>query len=343
MSYLNHAQLLYGQCPGFPKMKVILPVAGKGTRMRPFTHTKPKPILPVAGKPIIDYLIDLVLPLKPTEIVFVTGHLKDDFESHIKDTYPDMKCSFVEQKTQRGTADAIWTAKDAFDEPVLIIFTDAAIDADMSVIEKCDHDGIIWGMKVKDPERFGVIVTDKEGYATKIVEKPKEFVSDLANIGMYYIKNTKLLAEGIKHSFDVATDEVWLTDAFAYMIEKGSKLSVPPVIGWYDCGKTDITLETNKILLDKRPEPFLGGKDVEITHPVSIHKTAQVEGSKIGPYVSIGPHVVVKNSSIKDAIIDEHSIIEDSKLKHSIIGRHASVMNHKGKLLLGDHSSLFNE
>ncbi len=324
-------------------MKVIIPVAGKGTRMRPFTHTTPKSMLPVAGKPVIDHILEKVAPLKPTEIVFVTGHLKGRFEEYIKKRYPKLKCSFVEQKTQLGTADAIWSAKRALDSDVLIIFSDTIFDTDLSVIKKTNDDGIIWAKEVPDPERFGVCVTDKSGHLTKIVEKPKTFVSKLANIGVYYIKDNKALIEGIKYAYKTTpkTSEIYLTTAFARMIERGAKLKVLPVNGWYDTGTTEETLMTNRVLLRKtggeKPKARIG---VKIIPPVAIHSTAIITDSVIGPDVSIGPNVRIENSALKDAIVDEGSKIIKSKLAHAIIGQHVEVLEVEGSLLLGDHSRI---
>jgi len=324
-------------------MNVIIPVAGKGTRMRPFTHTTPKSLLPVAGKPVIDHILEKVIPLKPKEIVFVTGHLKDTFEKYIKKRYPKLKCTFVEQKTQLGTADAIWAAKKALTSDVLIIFSDTIFDTDLSVIKKTKDDGIIWAKDVPDPERFGVCVTDKNNHLTKIVEKPVSFVSRLANIGVYYVKDHKALVEGIKYAYKTTpkTSEIYLTTAFARMIERGAKLKVLPVKGWYDTGTTEETLMTNRILLRKsggeKPKTRVG---VKIIAPVAIHPTAIITDSVIGPDVSIGPNVRIEKSAVKDAIIDDGSRIIASKLTHAIIGQHVEVLEVEGSLLLGDHSRI---
>ena len=306
-------------------MKVVIPVAGRATRMRPFTHSKMKALLPVAGKSVIEHILEPIIKLNPTEVWFVTGGpLKEEFELHITDTYPDLPVKFAEQKEPKGPGDAIFQAKEAFDEPVLICYSDTIFDVDLSVLHSIEHNAI-WGMEVEEWQRFGIIKTEG-GFMVDIVEKPEEFIGNLANIGMYYIKDGDIFIEELEKEYDLAEDEVYPIDPFNRMIAAGKQFKVLPVKGWYDCGTVEQTLVTNAQLLD------LQGKDSV------IHPTAQVEDSDIGPHVTIGPHVVIKNSTISNSIIDEHTLIEDSKLKDSIVGRHAIVAGKEGKCFLGDHS-----
>ena len=226
-------------------MKVIIPLAGKGTRLRPHTHTVPKPMLRVAGKPVMDYVLDDVRRLGGVdEVVYITGHLKEAVEAHARDAYADLPAAFIEQNVQDGTAGAVALAKSRVDRPVLIIFVDTIFDADLSVIRDSKADGIIWTKEVEDYQRFGVVVTDQNGFMTKIVEKPNEPISKRANIGLYYIRNWQLLYEGIDHVLKQPTNkgEYYLTDAFQYMIDRGAKLQVLDVAGWYDAGKLDTLL-----------------------------------------------------------------------------------------------------
>jgi glucose-1-phosphate thymidylyltransferase len=325
-------------------MKVIIPVAGKGTRMRPFTHTTPKSLLPVAGKPVIDHILEKVIPLKPEEIVFVTGHLKDTFERYIRKRYPKLKCTFAEQKTQLGTADAVWAAKKALDGEVLIIFSDTIFDFELTAVKKKRKDGgVFWAVKVPDPSRFGVLVPDKQGYLTRIVEKPKEYITDLVNIGLYYITDGKLLAKGIGEAYKDAKrtgGEVWLTSAFQYMVEHGAKIKIEAVKGWHDTGTTEQTLQSNRELLDKYPGIVPKKKGVKIISPVWIDPSAKLEDCVIGPHVTIAADVRIKSSIIKDAIIDANTEVVDSKLTHSLIGQHVEVRAIEGALILGDHSKI---
>ena len=215
-------------------MKVIIPLAGKGTRLRPHTHTVPKPMLKVAGKPVMDYVLDDVRRLGDVdEVIYITGHLKETVEAHARAAYSDLPATFIEQRVQDGTAGAVALAKSRIDAPVLIIFVDTIFDADLSVIRRSTDDGIIWTKEVEDYQRFGVVVTDASGHMTKIVEKPSTPISKRANIGLYYIRNWALLFEGIDHTLKQPPNkgEFYLTDAFQYMIDRGAKIQVIDVDG----------------------------------------------------------------------------------------------------------------
>src|SRR5436305_12224507 len=234
-------------------MKVIIPLAGKGTRLRPHTHLTPKPMLKVAGKPVMSYVLDELKKLGNVEqIVYITGHLKEKVEEYARSEI-DVPSVFVEQKVQDGTAGAIALAKQYVDQPVLIIFVDTIFDADLSLVQSTDADGIIWVKEVEDYQRFGVVVTDKDGFMTKIVEKPSTPISKRANIGLYYIRNWKLLYEGISYVMKQPANkgEYYLTDAFQYMIDKGARIKVVDVEGWYDAGKLDTLLDTNRAMLER--------------------------------------------------------------------------------------------
>src|SRR6478609_3347215 len=234
-------------------MKVIIPLAGKGTRLRPHTHITPKPMLKIAGKPVIDYVMEDLQALGTVDqVIYITGHLKEKVEEYARAKYP-FPSVFVEQKEQRGTADAVALARPYIDEPVMIIFVDTIFDADFSVLKNTDADGIIWVKEVEDYQRFGVVVKDEHDNMTRIVEKPSTPISKSANIGLYYMKNWKLLFEGINHVLTQPQHkgEFYLTDAFQYMIDKGAKIKVIEVSGWYDAGEVGTLLETNRTMLEK--------------------------------------------------------------------------------------------
>jgi len=210
------------------KLKVIVPLAGKGTRLLPLTKRVPKPLVNVAGRPVMDYVMDKVKGLDVEELIVITGHLKDVVEKYIVKHY-DVPAKFVEQKTLDGTAGAIDLARPYVDGPVLIIFVDTLFDADLTIVNRTDADGILWAKEVEDYQRFGVIVTDERGYMTRIVEKPSTPISKLANIGLYYIKDWKTLFDGIaavKQGAPGKGGEYYLTDAFQYMVDRGKKLVV---------------------------------------------------------------------------------------------------------------------
>src|SRR5689334_8708219 len=254
-------------------MKVIIPLAGKGTRLRPHTHVTPKPMLRVAGKPVMSYVLDELQKLGNVEqVIYITGHLKEKVEDFARRSL-DVPSVFIEQKVQDGTAGAIALAREYVDSPVLIIFVDTIFDADLSVVNRTDADGIIWTKEVADYQRFGVVVTDDDGNMTKIVEKPKTPISRRANIGLYYISNWQLLYEGIDHVLASPKNqgEYFLTDAFQYMIDKGAKIQVIDVEGWYDAGKIETILETNQTMLEKgRARRPAASEGVTIVDPVYI-------------------------------------------------------------------------
>ena len=324
-------------------MKVIIPLAGKGTRLRPHTHITPKPMMRVAGKPVMSYVLDELRNLEGVEqIIYITGHLKERVEEFARKSL-EIPSVFIEQKVQDGTAGAIALARDFVDQPVLIIFVDTIFDADLSVVNRTDADGIIWTKEVEDYQRFGVVVTDENGHMTKIVEKPKTPISKRANIGLYYIKNWKLLFEGIDHVLASPANqgEFYLTDAFQYMIEKGAKIQVIDVEGWYDAGKIETMLETNQTMLTKgrARRPGADG-DCTIIDPVYIEDDVKLSASTIGPNVSIGKGTVIDASTISHSIVGTGSTIRRSRIANSLVGDEVVLEGVEGSVTVGDHSEV---
>ena len=324
-------------------MKVIIPLAGKGTRLRPHTHITPKPMLKVAGKPVMSYVLDELKRLGNVEqIIYITGHLKEKVEEYAR-TETDIPSVFIEQKVQDGTAGAIALARQYADQPVLIIFVDTIFDADLSKVKTVDADGIIWVKEVEDYQRFGVVVTDKDGNMTKIVEKPKTPISKRANIGLYYIRNWKLLFEGIDWTLKQPKNqgEYFLTDAFQYMIDKGAKIKVIDVEGWYDAGKIETLLETNEAMLKRgharRPRDT---GDSTIIDPVYIEDNVTLKKSKVGPNVSIGAGTVLDGSEISHSIVGTNARITKSVLKNSLVGDDTVLEGVRGEITVGDHSEV---
>jgi glucose-1-phosphate thymidylyltransferase len=323
-------------------MKVIIPLAGKGTRLRPHTHITPKPMLKIAGKPVIDYVMEDLERLGNVEqVIYITGHLKDKVEEYARKKYP-FPSVFIEQKVQDGTAGAVGLAKPYVDQPVFIIFVDTIFDADLSEVNRTDADGIIWVKTVEDYQRFGVVVSDSNGNMTKIVEKPTEPVSKRANIGLYYIKNWKLLYEGIEWTLKQPKNkgEYYLTDAFQYMIDKGAKIKVIDVEGWYDAGEQGTLLATNRTMLEKgrarRPASVPAG--VKLIDPVYIEDGVTLATSTLGPNVSVGAGSRVEGSVLRDTIVGEGATISNSKLSTSMVGDAAVVDGANGQLNVSDHS-----
>jgi glucose-1-phosphate thymidylyltransferase len=308
-------------------MKVIMPVAGKGTRLLPITKHVPKPLVRVAGRPVLDYVVDRLAGLDVEELIFITGHLKEQIEAYARREY-DIPSRFVEQKIQDGTAGAVNLARPWVDGPVLIVFVDTVFDADLSIVNTVDADGIIWAKEVEDYQRYGVVVTDEHGYMQRIVEKPSEPISRLANIGLYYVRDWRTLFDGIDATLagPQQKGEWFLTDAFQYMIDHGRRLFTAEVGGWYDCGKVETVLSTNLHLLQhgRARHPALPD-DVEIVDPVLIADGASVERSRIGPNVSIDAGAAIRDSTVRDAIIGEGTEISDATISHSLVGDRVTI------------------
>jgi glucose-1-phosphate thymidylyltransferase len=322
-----------------------MPVAGKGTRLRPHTHLTPKPLLRVGDKPVLSYILDDLRELGVHEAVLITGHLKEKVEAFMSAEYPDFHAVYTEQVEQRGTADAIALAEPFVQEEMLIIFVDTLFDADLSLVKRLPEDvaGVIWAKEVEDYQRFGVLVTDEDGFMREIIEKPSTPVSKLANIGLYYIRDWKLLFEGIRHVMNSppgTSGEYYLTDAFQYMVDKGAKLQVEPVAGWYDAGKPETLLETNQHVLSttRGRTPQSVGDGVVIHEPVHVAEGVTLEGSEIGPNVTLGKGTTVRGSTLRDTIVGENATIADSRLNDSLIGSDAKVQGVRGQVDLGDHS-----
>ena len=306
-------------------MKVIMPMAGKGTRLLPLTKRVPKPLINVAGRPVMDYVMDaLARAGQLEELIIITGHLKEKVEAYVR-THYKIPARFIEQKVLDGTAGAVNLARPYVDGPVIVIFVDTLFDADLSIVKSSKDDGIIWTKEVEDYQRFGVVVTDKNGHMTKIVEKPSTPISRRANIGLQYVKDWRTLFDGIEHvlkSQPGKGGEFYLTDAFQYMVDQGKKLFVSEVGGWYDCGKVDTLLETNEHLLThgrgKRPSKVPAG--VQIKDPVYIEDGVILKDSTIGPNVSLEAGSTVEGSTIANSILGKDVKVKKAKVQGSVIG-----------------------
>ena len=320
-------------------MQIIVPLAGKGTRLLPLTKRVPKPLVRVAGRPVMDYVMDTVKGLSVDELIVITGHLKETVERYIVEHYP-IKARFVEQKTLDGTAGAINLARPFVKGPVLIIFVDTLFDADLSLTRTSDADGILWAKEVEDYQRFGVIVTDRHGYMKTIVEKPSTPVSKLANIGLYYVKDWKTLFDGIAHVLEQPPGkggEYYLTDAFQYMVDRGRRLYTAPVGGWYDCGKVETLLETNRHLLEQGRARIPQGPcpRCTIVPPVYIEDGVTIHDATVGPNVSLeagsyvteseiansilGKNVRVVRSAVRDSLVGDDQVIEGKTIERSVL------------------------
>ena len=319
-------------------MQAIIPVAGIGKRLRPLTNTVPKVLLNVAGKPCLAYILDKLISKGITDMVFVTGYLKEIVEEYINKNYPQIKATFVEQKERLGTAHALLQAEPYIKEDVLIIFGDTIFEGEIQL--ETEGDGIIFVSETDNPQRFGIV--ELEGnYLKRIIEKPKNPPTNLANIGMYYIKDYKNLFKYVNKVIDEdikPTGEYMLTDAFQFMIEKGLKLEARTIKKWMDTGKIETTLETNRDLIKNMEQPSMKG----LNKPVFFGKDVIIENSEIGPNVTLNNGCTIINSKLKNTIIDENTRIEDCELDNSLIGKEVKMKGFKGHVMLGDHDTLHN-
>lgn len=305
-------------------MKIVLPVAGNGLRLRPFTENVPKCLLPVAGKTILDWIVEKSLELKPSETIFITGYKAEVVDQFLTKRSAWGKTRTVLQSNPQGLGEAVSLALPFVDddEPVLIILGDTLFEADLSILNDVDQN-VLYTYKVEDPRRFGVAVTDSTGCIKRLVEKPQEFISDEAIVGIYYIKDTKVLKESLKYLMDnnIRTkNEFQLTDALEMMIEKGCRFRTAPVSKWLDCGLAETLLETNAHVLkgyDNSSSVSLPG--VKLIAPCHIGKNVKIVNSTIGPNVSVGDGCVVENSTLKNAVLWDGVKVEGRTLDNVIV------------------------
>ncbi|MEX2157607.1 MAG: sugar phosphate nucleotidyltransferase [Gemmatimonadales bacterium] len=322
-------------------MKVIIPLAGKGTRLLPLTKRVPKPLVEVAGRPVMDYVMDALQRAgKLDELIIITGHLKAQVERYVTSRY-DIPARFVEQKVLDGTAGAVNLARPYVDGPVIIIFVDTLFDADLSIVKTTDADGIIWAKEVEDYQRFGVVVTDGRGHMTRIVEKPDTPISKLANIGLYYIRDWRTLFDGIDHVMKSAPGkggEFYLTDAFQHMVDHGRKIAVREVAGWYDCGKVDTLLETSRHLLEhgRARRPAKVPKGVKVRDPVYIEDGVILEDSTIGPNVALGAGSRVTGSTVANSILGHNVRVREATVQDSLVGDDQVIEGRKVRNVVMD-------
>lgn len=323
------------------KMKVIIPLAGKGTRLRPHTHSKPKPLIKVAGKAVLGHILDRLKEIEVSEVIFITGDMGEQIKNYV-DTRYSFKTRYIHQHELLGDGYAISLAADYIDEDVLIIFVDTIFKTDLSIIKKAKGEGIVWVKQTDNPERFGIVTLEK-GFIKQIEEKPKNPISNLAVIGLYYFKDPKMLFKYINEIINKKTTtnaEYRLADAMGLMIKDGIKLEAPEVDVWADCGKPETLLETNRYLLSNGHSKEIKTTNSVIIPPVYIEETAIIENSIIGPYVSIAGNCTIKNSMIKDSIIDQNSYVENCALRGSLIGDSAIIKDTFRKLNVGDNSEI---
>jgi glucose-1-phosphate thymidylyltransferase len=330
-------------------MKVVIPVAGAGMRLRPHTYTQPKPLMPVAGKPIIRFIVDRLVEAGLTEFVFIIGYLGDKIRDYLEDTYPDLQMEFVYQEIREGSAHALWVAREILEKEssVFIAFGDTIFEADLRRMIQSPT-SCLAVKKVNDPREFGVVEYSEEGVVTRLVEKPRIPKSNMAIVGLYKIREVKEMLRAIEHL--IANDqrthgEFQLTDALQRMIEDGIRFHVFPVENWFDCGRKDVLLETNALLLnqgtyDNTLGPPPESNNTIFIQPIAIGRNCTISNSIIGPNVTIGDNVTIQQSIVQNSIIGNFASLDEVLLKHSVIGSDASVRGMNLSLNIGDNTEI---
>lgn len=333
-------------------MRIIVPMAGMGKRMRPHTLTTPKPLIPVAGKSIVQRLVEDITKVcgqKVEEIAYIIGRFGKEAEDNLVQIAENLgaKGSIYYQDEALGTAHAIYCAKDSLTGPVVVAFADTLFRADFTL--DADKDGIIWVQQIPDPRQFGVVKVNGDNIITDFVEKPEEFVSDLAIIGIYYFKDGDNLRNEIKYLLDndiKEKGEYQLTNALENMKQKGIRFSPGQVVEWLDCGNKDATVYTNQRVLEniKNSEKLVADSakiiNSEIIEPCFIGENVLVENSKIGPHVSLGNNTKVSDSVITNSILQTNVKVESSKIDNSMIGHFAELIKSNGSYSISDYSTI---
>ncbi len=331
-------------------MKIIIPMAGRGSRLRPHTLTVPKPLIPIAGKPIVQRLVEDLTASYPgafDEVAFVIGDFGKEVEKQLEDiaTKVGAKGSIYYQDEPLGPAHAIWCARESISGPCIVAFADTLFKADFHFDTK--QDGIIWVQKVDDPSSFGVVKVNEEDIITDFVEKSPEFVSDLAIVGLYYFRNGDKLREQLQYLLDNEIKdkgEYQLTSVLDLMKNQGTKFRPARIEEWLDCGNKDNVVYTNKRILDiKKEKEKLVAETVKTEHgliipPCFIGENTIIRNSVVGPYVSIGNNCTVEDSVIVESVIQNNTKVSNANLGQSMLGSEVEYLKDKDEISIGDYS-----
>jgi glucose-1-phosphate thymidylyltransferase len=324
------------------KLQAIIPAAGIGTRLKPHTHTAPKALIRVAGKPILAHILDEVVELGITEVTLVTGFFAEKVEEYATANYPRLNLHFTRQTEQLGLGHAVWTALEFnHDLPALIVLGDTIVEADLAGMLKLEEN-VIAVAHTEDPQRFGIVSLDGD-FISGMVEKPKDPPSNLAIVGVYLIRDADALYEALGGNITEGVKtkgEFQLTDALAALLDAGHRFRPWKIAGWFDCGKPETLLETNRVLLDRRKAKKPELPDCVIIPPVHLGEGVKLTRSVIGPHVSIARGAVITDSIIADSIIGSEAILTNVRLHESLIGDNARVAGRLDSLNLGDDSDL---
>jgi glucose-1-phosphate thymidylyltransferase len=323
-------------------MQSIILVAGLGTRMRPHTFTTAKPLLPVAGYPVLKYIVDRLVAIpQMDELIFVVGHLGEQIEAWVKANYATPARFFVQHELN-GQAPAVALTRAAVQGSAIIIFGDGIIETDTSGLDTFADDAIAFVQEVEDPSRLGVAVMEN-GLVTRFVEKPETPVSKLALIGMYFVRDMPWMFAAIDEQIarNIRTKgEFYLADTFSLMVSQGARFRTRVVESWVDAGTMESWIETNRVMLERNGSREIPAVASKIIPPVFIGDGARISGSTIGPYASVSENAVIENSAVRDSVVCENARVENSTLEESVVGRGAVVRGFRGKLNVGEMSEV---
>jgi len=332
-------------------MKIIVPMAGRGSRLRPHTLTVPKPLVPVGGKPIVHRLVEDIAKTsteKIDEIAFIIGDFGQEAEDELIQVAEKLgaKGKIFYQKEALGTAHAVLCAAECLEGPVVVAFADTLFKADFTLDDSVD--GILWVKQIDNPSAFGVVQLDDEGTITDFVEKPETFVSDLAMIGIYYFKEAEKLKVELEYLIDnkvIKSGEYQLPDALRRLTEKGTKFKPGKVNEWLDCGNKEVTVHTNQRVLEFDKDKELVAKDLILENsilipPCFIGNNVVIKNSVVGPHVSLGQGTTVTNSVVKNTIVQKNAVLLNTILQDSMVGNHANILSQGKNISIGDYTTI---